>query len=71
MPAQWDLSSPAFVVKTARAETIAPEIRAIVREVAPEAPMYRAYTMAFLADAIDARPVVHHADAGARVRCSR
>jgi putative ABC transport system permease protein len=49
LPAQWDLSSPAFVVKTARAETIAPEIRAIVREVAPEAPMYRAYTMSFLA----------------------
>jgi putative ABC transport system permease protein len=50
LAAQWDLSSPAFVVKTARAETIAPDIRAIVREVAPEAPMYRAYTMAFLAD---------------------
>lgn len=38
-------SSPGFVVKTARAETIAPEIRALVREVAPEAPMYRVYTM--------------------------
>jgi putative ABC transport system permease protein len=49
LPAQWDLSSPAFVVKTARAETIAPDIRAIVHEVAPEAPMYRAYTMQFLA----------------------
>ena len=49
LPAQWDLSSPAFVVRTARAETIAPEIRAVVREVAPEAPMYRAYTMQFLA----------------------
>ncbi len=49
LPRQWDLSSPAYVVKTARAETIAPDIRALVREVAPEAPMYRAYTMAFLA----------------------
>jgi putative ABC transport system permease protein len=49
LPAQWDLSSPAFVVKAARAETIAPDIRAIVHEVAPEAPMYRAYTMSFLA----------------------
>jgi putative ABC transport system permease protein len=49
LPRQWDLSSPAYVVKTARAETIAPDIRAIVHEVAPEAPMYRAYTMAFLA----------------------
>lgn len=47
-PLSWVLSSPAYVVKTARAETIAPEIRALVREVAPEAPMYRVYTMAQL-----------------------
>ena len=33
----------------ARAETIAPEIRALAREVAPSAPMYRVYTMAGLA----------------------
>jgi ABC-type antimicrobial peptide transport system permease subunit len=45
----WAISSPAFVVKTKRAETIAPEIRALVREVAPSAPMYRVYTMAQLA----------------------
>ncbi len=48
-PGQWRLPSPAYVVKTTRAETIGPEIRALVREVAPEAPMYRDYTMAFLA----------------------
>ena len=48
-PADWAVSSPAYVVKTARAETIAPEIRALVREVAPGAPMYRTYTMAGLA----------------------
>jgi putative ABC transport system permease protein len=48
-PKQWRLSSPAYVIKTRRAETIAPEVRAIVRDVAPEAPMYRVYTMAFLA----------------------
>lgn len=42
------VSSPAYVVRTARAETIAPEIRALVREVAPEAPMYRVFTMAHL-----------------------
>jgi ABC-type antimicrobial peptide transport system permease subunit len=36
-------------VKTPRAETIAPEIRALVREVAPGAPMYREFTMAALA----------------------
>jgi predicted permease len=49
-PAEWRVSSPAYVVKTPRAETIAPEIRALVREVAPGAPMYREYTMAGLAD---------------------
>jgi predicted permease len=48
-PKSWAVSSPAYVVKTARAETIAPEVRALVREVAPEAPMYRVYTMAGLA----------------------
>jgi predicted permease len=48
-PAEWRVSSPAYVVKTPRAETIAPEIRALVREVAPGAPMYRVYTMEGLA----------------------
>jgi len=43
------VSSPAYVVKTARAEQIAPEVRALAREVAPEAPMYRVYTMEELA----------------------
>jgi len=42
-------SSPGYVVKTTRADDIAPEIRALVREVAPTAPMYRQYTMEFLA----------------------
>jgi ABC-type antimicrobial peptide transport system permease subunit len=37
------------VVRTPRAETIAPEIRELVRSVAPEAPMYRTFTMAELA----------------------
>jgi predicted permease len=45
----WVVSSPAYVIKTARAETIAAEVRAIVREAAPEAPMYRIFTMAGLA----------------------
>ncbi len=44
-----NISSPGYVVKTRRADEIAPEIRALVREVAPEAPMYRTYTMEFLA----------------------
>ncbi len=39
------INSPAYVVKTSRMDTIANDIRALVREVAPEAPMYREYTM--------------------------
>lgn len=50
LPTQWRLSSPAFVVKTARADSIAADIRTVVRDIAPEAPMYRAYTMEGLAD---------------------
>jgi putative ABC transport system permease protein len=48
-PTSWVLSSPAYVVKSRGAEVIGPEIRALVREVAPGAPMYREYTMAGLA----------------------
>jgi hypothetical protein len=46
---QWMLASPAYVINTTRAETIAPEVRAIVHEIAPEAPMYRVFTMQSLA----------------------
>ncbi len=49
LPGAWRTSSPAYVLKTARAEQIAPEVLALVRQVAPEAPMYRVYTMAELA----------------------
>ncbi len=45
----WLVSSPAYVVKSSRAATIAPEIRALVKEVAPDAPMYRIFTMERLA----------------------
>jgi putative ABC transport system permease protein len=38
-------SSPAYVVKSARADHLAPEVREIVRQVAPESPMYRVFTM--------------------------
>jgi predicted permease len=48
-PTAWSVTTPAYVLKTSRAELIAPEVRALVREVAPEAPMYRVYTMAALA----------------------
>ena len=48
-PTSWSITTPAYVIKTARAEAIAPEVRTLIRQVAPEAPMYRAYTMAGLA----------------------
>jgi predicted permease len=48
-PRFWAVTSPAYVVKTSRADLIAPEIREIVREIAPGAPMYRMYTMEGLA----------------------
>jgi predicted permease len=49
-PASWRISSPAYVLKTSRAETIAADVRALAHEVAPEAPMYRVYTLAALAE---------------------
>jgi predicted permease len=49
-PDDWSLSSPAYVVRTSRAEEIVPDVRALVRELAPISPMYRVYTMAGLAE---------------------
>jgi predicted permease len=48
-PTSWIVSSPAYVVKTPRTEQIASEVRALLRDVAPEAPMYRVFTMDGLA----------------------
>ena len=48
-PDAWGIGSPAYVVKSARAEGMKREVRALVRELAPEAPVYREFTMAFLA----------------------
>ena len=48
-PEHWAFSSPGYVLKTERADVIAPEVRALVREVAPSAPMYRVFTMEGLA----------------------
>jgi predicted permease len=45
----WTVGTPVYVVKSPRAETIAPEVRELIREVAPSAPMYRIFTMASLA----------------------
>lgn len=50
LPTQWRLSSPAYAIKSSRADTIAADVRRIVRDIAPEAPMYRAYTMQQLAE---------------------
>jgi len=49
-PTAWAMTSPGYAVRTGRAESIAPEIRALISEIAPEAPMYRAYTMSWLAE---------------------
>jgi ABC-type antimicrobial peptide transport system permease subunit len=42
-------SSPAYVIKSTRAEQLEPEVRAIIREVIPTSPMYRIFTMKRLA----------------------
>ena len=46
---QWVVASPAYVVKTQRANFIAPDIRNLMHEVVPESPMYRIFTMEQLA----------------------
>jgi putative ABC transport system permease protein len=45
----WAMGSPAYVVKSPRASSLMREVRELVRQVAPEAPVYREYTMEFLA----------------------
>ena len=42
-------ASPAYVMRTTRANRIAPDVRAIVKEMIPESPMYRIFTMETLA----------------------
>ena len=42
-------TSPAYVMKSARADQLAPEVRAIIRELIPNSPMYRIFTMEGLA----------------------
>jgi predicted permease len=49
-PTTWVVGSPAYVVKSARAAALAPEIRALLRDYSPEAPMYRIFTMEALAN---------------------
>ena len=45
----WTMGSPAYVIKSTRAAQLRNEVRRIVHEVAPEAPVYREFTMEFLA----------------------
>ena len=49
-PAMWAMGSPAYIVKSPRAASLAQEVRELVRQVAPEAPVYREFTMEFLAE---------------------
>jgi putative ABC transport system permease protein len=48
-PRAWGMGSPAYVVKSLRAETLTRDVRAIVHELTPEAPVYREFTGEFLA----------------------
>jgi predicted permease len=48
-PTAGGMGSPAYVVKSPRAASLGPQVRELVRQIAPEAPVYREYTMEFLA----------------------
>jgi predicted permease len=48
-PQSWGVGSPAYVVRTSRAETIAADVRTLARELAPGAPVYRIFTLDGLA----------------------
>ena len=48
-PSAWAMGSPAYVVKSRRADMLQREVRDLIRQVAPEAPVYREYTMQYLA----------------------
>jgi predicted permease len=47
-PRIWAMGSPAYVVKSSRADQMRGEIRRLIHEVAPEAPVYREFTWEFL-----------------------
>ena len=48
-PNLWRIGTPAYVIKSPRAAELTNLVRQQVHEVAPEAPVYREYTMEFLA----------------------
>jgi putative ABC transport system permease protein len=47
-PRVWGMGSPAYVLKSSRPDQLKQEVRKIIKEVAPEAPVYREFTMEFL-----------------------
>jgi putative ABC transport system permease protein len=51
----WGVGTPAYVMKSARAEHLAPVVRALIQEIAPGSPMYRVFTMEQLANRSMAR----------------
>ena len=48
-PTAWGMGSPAYVVKSPRAAMLKREVRELVHQVAPEAPVYREFTVEELA----------------------
>ncbi|MDQ3171697.1 MAG: ABC transporter permease [Acidobacteriota bacterium] len=54
-PRSWAVGTPAYVVKSSRADAIGTDIRAMLREFVPGAPMYRVFTMDGLADRANAQ----------------
>jgi predicted permease len=48
-PSVWSVGTPAYVLKSSRADQLMPEVRSVLRQIAPEAPVYREYTMEYLA----------------------
>ena len=51
----WGVGTPAYVVRSPQAERLAPQVRALIQEIAPGAPMYRVFTMEALANRSMAR----------------
>jgi hypothetical protein len=62
-PNAWAMGSPAYVVKSPRASSLGREVRELVRQVAPEAPVYRELYDGVSGAAIHGAAVLYDADA--------
>jgi predicted permease len=51
----WGVGTPAYVMRSPRANQLVPDIRALIQEIAPGSPLYRVFTMEQLADRSMAR----------------